>query len=262
MDPSDSFPEPGFVCYTSAHQSAGSRGSFLPIDDSDYLVTVPFESRNRSVAAGFVRPPPHILHAPQSSRPLVYPWTGSTYLDIHWVNNQTAGMSILRPPAPAPIRQMQDDLLENFHEISDNLPLHPQRVTSRFEPYHNDRSHNYHGAFLCRWDNEGTLCGDELQATPKIILAHLRQNHGIGIGNKETYGCLWKTAHGCCGDQLRFQSFGRHIIKHTGIRFKCSLCDTIMPARNDSIPRHRHSHPNCSQAEFIIIPGLDSQTSF
>lgn len=167
-------------------------------------------------------------------------------------------MNIPRPSALIHILQMQDELLANFHDISDNLPLRLPRDTSRFEPYHNDRSHKYHGAFLCQWDNEGALCGDELQATPKDIFAHLRQDHGVGISNKETYRCLWITAHGRCEDQLRFQSFGRHIMKHASIRFKCSLCDMTMPARKDSATKHRHENPECFQADFFIIPGQAS----
>jgi hypothetical protein len=174
------------------------------------------------------------------------------------------GKSIPRPSAPPPILDMQDNLLENFPNVCDILPPHPPRNHSaiRFEPYHNERPHKHLGSFLCRWDNEGALCGDELQATPKDILTHLRQDHGIGIGNKETYRCLWITAHGRCEEKLRFQSLGRHVIKHTGIRIKCSLCGTTMPARNDLATRHHHRHPNCSQADFIIIPGCNTEASF
>jgi hypothetical protein len=177
------------------------------------------------------------------------------------VNNYTVGMSIPRPSAPSPILEMQHDLLENFPGVHDIPPSHPpprNHDTVRFEPYHNDRLHKYHGAFLCQWDNEKSFCGDELLATPRDILAHLRQDHGVGIGNQETYRCLWITAHGRCGKQLRFQSFGRHIIKHTGTRIKCSLCDQTMPARNDLATRHRHRHPNCSQADFSIVPGCNT----
>ncbi|KAG1721413.1 hypothetical protein EDB19DRAFT_511473 [Suillus lakei] len=173
------------------------------------------------------------------------------------------GMDISRPSAPTPILRMQDGLLETFHNVSDNPPPHLSRNhgVNRFEPYHNGRPPGHHGAFLCRWDDGGTLCGDELQATPKDILAHLRQDHHIGIGNSETYRCLWITSYGRCEEQLKFQSFGRHIIKHTGIRIKCSVCDTTMPARNDLATRHRHHHPNCSQADFIMVPGHNAQAS-
>ncbi|KAG1903234.1 uncharacterized protein F5891DRAFT_92682 [Suillus fuscotomentosus] len=266
MDSFDSFSEPsdlleGFeyrYMSVSAYQSAGSHGGFVPTGDSDHLVTVPFESRSRIVVDGLVWPT-HILHAPQPSRPLVYPWSGSMYTGFYSTNNQIIGMNIPRPSAPIPALQMRDDLLANFHDISDNLPLRLPRGTSRFEPYHNDRSHKYHDAFICQWDNEGALCGDELQATPKDIFAHLRQDHGIGVSNKGTYRCLWITAYGRCEDRLKFQSFGRHIIKHAGIRFKCSLCDMTMPARNDLATQHRHHHPNCSQADFFVI---QSQASF
>ncbi|KAG2028442.1 hypothetical protein BDR03DRAFT_939825 [Suillus americanus] len=164
---------------------------------------------------------------------------------------------------PPPILAMQDNLLENFLDICSILPPHPPRNhgTIRFEPYHNDRPHKHLDAFPCQWDNEGALCGDELRATPKGILAHLRQDHGIGTVNSETYRCLWIAAYGQCAEQLKFRSFGRHIIKHTGIRIKCSLCDTTMPARNDLATRHRHHHPNCSQADFIIIPGHNTEVS-
>ncbi|KAG1903229.1 uncharacterized protein F5891DRAFT_92493 [Suillus fuscotomentosus] len=260
MDPLHPFFEldESSTYYTSmsAHQPAGPHGGCVPTYDSDHLVAVPFESRNRTVVDGPVSPA-HILQAPvapQSSYPLVYPWSGSTYMGFNSANNQIMEMNIPRPSAPIPF--------ENFHDISDNLPFRLRRGTSHFETYHNDRSHEYHGAFLCRWDNKGAPCDDELQATPKSILAHLRQDHGIGIGNKETNRCRWITPHGRCNDQLKSQSFGRHIIKHTGIRFKCSLCDTTIPARNDLVTRHRHRHPNCSQADFIIIPGRDSQASF
>ncbi|KAG1781905.1 hypothetical protein EV702DRAFT_1275376 [Suillus placidus] len=262
MDLPDSSLEPGdlpelLACYTSVstHQPAGSHSGFVASDHSDHLITVPFENRNRAVVDGFVGPT-HILHAPQLSRPLMYQWSGSTYMGSYSLaNNHTMGMGIPRPTAPSPILAMQNDLLENFLDVWDIPPPHPpprNHSTIRFEPYHNDRPHKYHGAFLCRWDNEGSLCGDELQAAPKDILAHLRQDHGIGIGNKETYRCLWITAYGRCEEQLRFQSFGRHIIKHAGIRIKCSLCDMTMPARNDLATRHRHHHPNCSQADFTI----------
>lgn len=56
MDSFDSFSEPsdlleGFEYrYTSvsAYQSAGSHGGFVPTDDSDHLLTVPFERCVRS----------------------------------------------------------------------------------------------------------------------------------------------------------------------------------------------------------------------
>ncbi|KAG1865892.1 hypothetical protein DFJ58DRAFT_154101 [Suillus subalutaceus] len=193
----------------------------------------------------------------------MYQWPGSTYMDSYSLaSNHTMGMSIPRPSAPPPILAMQDNLLENFPNVCNILPPHPpprNHGTIRFEPYHKGRPHKHLGAFLCRWNNKGALCGDELRATPKDILAHLRQDHGIVIGNKETYRCLWITAHGQCEEQLRFRSFGRHIIKHTGIRIKCSLCGTTMPARNDLATKHRHHHPNCSQADFIIIPGRNTE---
>ncbi|KAG1860808.1 hypothetical protein F4604DRAFT_1127752 [Suillus subluteus] len=194
----------------------------------------------------------------------MYQWSGSTYIDSYSLANHTMGTSIRRPSAPSHIPVMQDNLLENFPDVCDIPPPHPpprNHGTNRFEPYYNDRPHKHRGTFLCRWDSEGALCGDELQATPKDILTHLRQDHGIGIGNKEIYPCLWLTAHGRCEEQLRFQSLGRHVIKHAGIRMKCSLCGTTMPARNDLTTRHRHHHPNCSQADFIIIPGRDTEES-
>jgi hypothetical protein len=175
--------------------------------------------------------------------------------------NHTMGMSIFRPSAPSPILTMQGDLLKNFPGIPPPHPPARNHSTIRFSPYHNVRPHEHH-TFLCRWDNEGALCGDELQATPKDILAHLRQDHGIGIGNEETYRCLWITAHGRCKEKLRFQSFGRHVIKHTGIRIRCSFCGTTMPARNDLATKHRHHHPNCSQADFITILGRNTEESF
>lgn len=265
MDPHDSSLEPGFLLEplayhtsVSAHQPTGSHGGFAATDGSDHLVTIPtipFDNRNGTVASGFIWPA-HI-HAPQPNRSLMYQWSGSTYMSSYSLANHTMGMSIPRPSAPPPILAMQDDLRRSFPDVCDiPLPHLPPRNhgTIRFEPYHNDHPHNHCGVFLCRWDNEGSLCNDELDATPKDIFTHLRQDHGM-VGNKQTYRCLWITARGRCGEQLRFQSFGRHIIKHAGIRIKCSVCDTTMPARNDLVTRHRHRHPNCSQADFIIVPG-------
>lgn len=254
LEPDDPLEPLAYQTSVFAHQPPGSHGGFVG----------PFEDRNSTVADGPVWPT-HILHAPQPSRPLMYQRSGSTYMDSYSLENHTMGMSIRRPSAPSPILAMQDDLLENFSDICDIPPPHPpprNHGTNRFEPYYNDRPHKHHGTFLCRWDNEGTLCGDELQATPKDILAHLRQEHGIGIGNKETYRCLWLTAHGRCEEQLRFQSFGRHVIKHAGIRLKCSLCSATMSARNDLAAKHRRHHPYCSQADFIFIPCRDTEESF
>ncbi|KAG2369278.1 hypothetical protein BDR07DRAFT_760011 [Suillus spraguei] len=241
-----------------SHQPAGSDGGFMA-DDSDHLVTVPFDHRHRTLADGTVWPT-HILHAPQPSRPLMYQCAGSTYMDSYSLANH-----IPRPSAPLPILAMQDNLLQNFFDVCDIPPLHsPPRnnCTTHFEPYHNDRSHKHHGAFLCRWDNDGTFCGDELQASPGGILTHLRHDHGIEVGDKKTYRCLWITAHGRCEKQLKFQSLGRHVIKHTGIRMKCSVCGMIVSARKDLTTRHRKYYPNCSQADFIIIPGHNTEVSF
>lgn len=271
MDLLDFSPEPddvlepfAYCTSISAHQPAGSPDGFVTTstDDSDHLVTVPLEKRYRNVADG----PTHILYAPQPIRPLVYQWSGSTYTDCYSLANHTMGMSTPRPSAPSPILAMQDNLLRNFFGVC-HIPLlrSPLRnhCTTRFEPYRNDRQHKHHsGAFLCRWDNKGAPCGDELQATPRGILAHLRQDHGVGIGNKETYRCLWITARGRCEEELKFQSFGRHVIKHTGIRMKCCRCGTTMSARNDLITKHRRRHPNCSQADFVIIPGSDIKAPF
>ncbi|KAG2153322.1 hypothetical protein DEU56DRAFT_907749 [Suillus clintonianus] len=266
MDPSDAFLNLGgllgsLAYYTSvsAHQPAGSHVNFVPTDDPDHPTTIPFENRNGTDGTVW---PPYILHAPQPSRPLIHQWSGSTYMDSYsQANNQTMGMSIPRPSAPSPILGMQDGLLENFADVSDNSPSYPPRSHGfgRFEPYRNAYPHTHHDAFLCRWDNEGILCGDELQATPKDILTHLRQDHHIGIGNKDTYRCHWVTAHGRCEEQLRLQSYGRHIIKHAGIRMKCSICDTTMPARNDLATRHRRRHLNCSQADFMIVPARNTE---
>lgn len=260
----DNLLEP-LAYYTSifSHQLAGSQGNFTA-DDSDYLVTVPFNNRHRTLADGTVWPT-HILHAPQPSRPLMYQRAGPTCMDSYSLANHTMEISIPRPSAPFPILAMQDNLLQNFFDVCD-IPLlrsSPRNhCTTHFEPYHNDHPHKHHGAFLCRWDNDGTLCGDELQASPGDILAHLRQDHGIGIGNKETYRCLWITAHGRCEKQLRFQSFGRHVITHTGIRMKCCRCGTVMSARKDLATKHRNHHPNCFRADFTIIPGCNTEASF
>jgi hypothetical protein len=35
-----------------------------------------------------------------------------------------------------------------------------------------------------------------------------------------------------------------------------------MPARNDLATKHRHHHPNCSQADFITILGRNTEESF
>lgn len=237
---------------------AGSRGVYVA-DGSDHLVTVPFEHRHRTVAGGYVWPT--YIQAPQPSHPLVYQWSESTHMSSYALANHTMETNIPRPSAPSPNFALQDNLVENFLDVYDIPPLHPpprHHRAIRFEPYHNDHLHKHQGSFLCRWDNEGSLCGDELQAVPKDIRGHLRQDHGIGIGNKETYRCLWITARGQCGEQLKSQSFGRHIIKHTGIKIKCSLCDTTMAARNDLATRHRHRHPNCSEADFIIVPGYNT----
>ncbi|KAG1721414.1 hypothetical protein EDB19DRAFT_511554 [Suillus lakei] len=217
--------------------------------------------------------PDRIPRAPQPSRPLIYQWSGSTYTggSSSSVNNQTMGTIILRPSAPSPILRVQYNLLENFHAVSDNPPPHSppchdhlrpcNRSITRFKPYQIDRPHKHHITYLCRWNNEGSLCGHELQVTPKDILAHLREDHGI-VDNKESYRCLWTTAHGCCEENIRFQSFGRHITMHIGIRYKCSVCDTTMSARNDVAVKHCKEYPNCSGAHFMIIPGRDTEVLF
>lgn len=263
MDLPDSSLELGGLLEPLAYYApvlpTGSHGAFVATDDSDHSVTVAFENRNITVADGTI--PTRILHAPQPSCHLMYWRSGSTYMGSYSTMNHTMGMSIFRPSAPSPILTMQGDLFKNFPGIPPPHPPARNHSTIRFSPYHNVRPHEHH-TFLCRWDNEGALCGDELQATPKDILAHLRQDHGIGIGNEETYRCLWITAHGRCKEKLRFQSFGRHVIKHTGIRIRCSFCGTTMPARNDLATKHRHHHPNCSQADFITILGRNTEESF
>ncbi|KAG2069604.1 hypothetical protein BDR04DRAFT_673950 [Suillus decipiens] len=250
--------------YTSifSHQPTGSQGGFM-VDDSDHLVTVPCNNRHRTLADSTVWPT-HVLQL--GPRPM-YQWAGSTYMDSYSLANHTMEISIPRPCAPFPILAMQDNLLQNFN-FFDFCGIPPLRspprshCTTHFEPYHSDRTHKHHGTFLCRWDNDGTLCGDELQASPGGILAHLRQDHGIGIGDKKTYRCLWITAQGRCEEELKFQSLGRHVIKHTGIRMKCSVCGMMLSARKDLTTRHRKNYPNCSQADFIFIPGRNTEASF
>ncbi|KAG1756536.1 uncharacterized protein EDB91DRAFT_21901 [Suillus paluster] len=172
----------------------------------------------------------------------------------------TVGLNISRPQAPRPILAMQGNFLQDFRHIFDDpSPPLPLRTcnNSRFEPYYIGRPNEHHGTFLCRWDNEGTLCGHEVRATSRDVFAHLRENHHIG---KEPR-CLWATPHGRCGKQLRIPSFGRHVMTHVGIRIKCSVCGATM-ARDDIAARHRQQHPNCSQADFETIPGCNTQVPF
>ncbi|KAG0699376.1 hypothetical protein DFH29DRAFT_1081325 [Suillus ampliporus] len=247
----------------SAHQPADSHHNFVPMPPSgesnvnimfrdDLLVTPPVEDRNRTVADGSVWLT-RVLHAPQPRYP------DSAYVGSYSpVENQIIGLSISRPSAPSPILAMQGSLLGNSRDIFDNPPpplhLPPHNRGPRFHPYDIDRRHEHHSTYLCQWDDEGRLCNHELQATPKDVLAHLREYHRIGIDNNESYHCLWVTPHGLCEKQLKIQSFGRHVITHIGIRIQCSVCGMTV-SRNDCAVKHRRQHPNCSQATFMIIPG-------
>ncbi|KAG2153323.1 hypothetical protein DEU56DRAFT_479126 [Suillus clintonianus] len=210
------------------------------------------------------------LHAPQPRHPLIYHWSDFMSTGSYSpMNTQTTELSISRPHVPSPILTMQDNLLSDFHDIIDSSWLSPHLPvcncnTNRSKPYYIKHPHKHHSTYLCCWDIGGTLCGHEIQVTFKEIFAHLRQHHRIGVDNKGTYRCSWSTPHhdgGCCGKELKTESFGRHIITHIGIRIKCSVCSTTMAARNDLAARHRRECPNCSQADFMIIPGRNPQAS-
>ncbi|KAG1740892.1 uncharacterized protein EDB91DRAFT_1336470, partial [Suillus paluster] len=208
----------------SAHQPAGSYFDLVPMalsDESntnipldDYLLATPsFEKTVADDSAWHTR----VLHAPQPRHPLIYQWCHDSPYAYSLMNNQ---MDVSRSSAPSPILAMQDNLLENFRNVCDypRPPVPPHNRSGRFHPYH---PHEYHSTYFCQWDNEGRLCNHELQATPKDVLAHLREHHRIGVDNKESCRCLWATPHGLCEKQLKIQSFGRHVITHIGIRIKC-----------------------------------------
>ncbi|KAG0705916.1 hypothetical protein DFH29DRAFT_904299 [Suillus ampliporus] len=256
MDPSDFFLSIDFLEATAYNTSVSAPQRADPLTQlTIFSGDTNTENRNRIVTdIGSVRPTP-LLHVPQSRGPLIYqPASESMYM----------GLSIPRPPAPSPILAMQDNLLGNFCNIFHNPPpdLPPcNRSRFRFKPYNIYRPHKHLSTFLCRWDNEGTICGHELLATSKDIFAHLRENHHIGVHNKEPCHCLWVAPHGRCDKQLMIQSFGRHIITHLGIRIKCSVCGTVM-ARDDLAARHRQEHPQCSKADSITILGYDTQALF
>ncbi|KAG0699374.1 hypothetical protein DFH29DRAFT_937177 [Suillus ampliporus] len=291
FDPSSSSPydlleTPAYYTSVSAHQLEGSHYDCVPtpFDDERYIYSeytmyqlTKFDSNTNIIFDDYLAAPPfettvaddgpawftHVPHAPQHGCALIYQRSESTYMGSCLpMDNQTMGLSISRPPAPSPILEMQDNLLKNFRNIVDNPPPHlppRNRGSGRSHPYDIDRPHEHHGTYLCRWDNGGTLCSHDLQATHKDILAHLREYHHVGV-DKDSCRCLWVTPHGRCEKQLKIQSFARHIVTHIGIRIQCSVCGMTV-ARNDCAVRHRQQHPNCSQADFIIIPGHNGEAS-
>ncbi|KAG1740891.1 uncharacterized protein EDB91DRAFT_344863 [Suillus paluster] len=247
----DSVPLSCEMCIHSEHLSYQSMTLDTTTNTTlDYGAPLSFENRSITVADGPAYPS-HVLHEPQPILRPIYRWYDSAYTgSCSPINNQTVGLSILRPSAPSP---MQDNPLHIHRNVPDNPPSHPpprNHGPGRFDSYHIERPHKSHSTYLCRWDNEGRLCSHEFQATSKDILAHLREHHRIGVDNKEFCRCLWVTPHGVCKKQLKIQSLGRHVITHIGIRLKCSVCGITM-ARNDCAAKHRKQHPGCSRAHFI-----------
>lgn len=105
--------------------------------------------------------------------------------------------------------------------------------------------------YRCCWDEQHYPCGMFIQGAPRDILSHLRERHDIMHTADAELECRWSS---CSMDKpLKMSSITRHIGKHMGIQFKCSLCEFM--ARDDVVRDHIRRSPCCADAAVQLVPG-------
>ncbi|KAG2147590.1 hypothetical protein DEU56DRAFT_882348 [Suillus clintonianus] len=105
--------------------------------------------------------------------------------------------------------------------------------------------------YHCSWDIQHSPCGMFIEGTPRDILSHLRERHGIVHNAEEDLGCRWSP---CSMDRaLKMCSIARHIARHLGIQYRCSRCE--LTARDDVVRDHIRRTPGCANAAVQMVPG-------
>ncbi|KAG1866828.1 hypothetical protein F4604DRAFT_1927801 [Suillus subluteus] len=105
--------------------------------------------------------------------------------------------------------------------------------------------------YRCSWDTQHSPCGMFIEGSPRDILSHLRERHGIVHSGDADLECRWSS---CSMDKrLKMSSIARHIGKHLGIQFKCSRCG--LTARDDVVRDHIRRNPGCADAAVQLVPG-------
>ncbi|KAH7913133.1 hypothetical protein BJ138DRAFT_667313 [Hygrophoropsis aurantiaca] len=104
--------------------------------------------------------------------------------------------------------------------------------------------------YPCMWS--GTPCGRMVAGNRGAIAHHLIRRHKVKLDHVRD-NCLWNG----CGDVMRRDSFARHILKHLGIKWQCSMCHKPL-ARNDSTLRHADHTVSCNGAHVVEMRGPEA----
>ncbi|KAG2036904.1 hypothetical protein BDR03DRAFT_1011255 [Suillus americanus] len=109
--------------------------------------------------------------------------------------------------------------------------------------------------YRCSWDTQHSPCGMFIEGSPRDILSHFRERHGIVYTADADLECRWSS---CSMDKLlKMSSIPRHIGRHLGIQFRCSQCGLM--ARDDVVRDHIRRNPGCADAAVQLFPGSGAQ---
>ncbi|KAH7920063.1 hypothetical protein BV22DRAFT_827454 [Leucogyrophana mollusca] len=101
--------------------------------------------------------------------------------------------------------------------------------------------------YRCLW--KGSPCGRLVAGNRSAVAHHLHHRHGVKLDAARD-ACLWDM----CVETMRRDSFARHVVKHLGMKWHCSVCGKPL-SRNDSTLRHADHSGACLGAHVVEMRG-------
>lgn len=193
-------------------------------------------------------------------------WNGRVGPNTLQWNTEDAAETVLEPP----IRVDEEFLLlpimpqdqPGFPSVSQenqfaSMSSHNDRVIDVEQQTRHKAEQNPDTAVVvyeCKWDEQGTRCGQWIEGHAKGIRTHLRNWHAVNGQTKDQVQCKWSN----CTEALKCGSMPRHIKTHLKVTFRCSTCQQSF-AREDCIQTHLRTADECVDSEAITVPGLGAR---